>query len=406
MMKQLLAKNAHRRDNSHPHFVAWTLVLCNVMLIMGSDIHLPALPNLVADLNTTEFLGQMVFMMFFVGASFSRLIWGPVSDKIGRRKVLFILLGVQIPSQFMCMIADNIYSLLFWRAFQSLGAGVVSVVGTAIIADLFKEKERAKYYALLELSFPIGFIIAPVLGAYLLEMTGTWRTGFQVYFVALILILLICYFVVPETNKSKNTEAFRLNAYFKVIGDLRFFVFTSVVSLIVASYVLYVVNAPFIFITDYHVSPTLYAIYQLLPMVFNFLGLLLYRYVLVSRSIYEASALGMKSLIIVLPIYFIIAIDLFPIEPWVIVLAVCIQSLIVPLVIPGLTSMAMDLFPNSKGLASSCIAGFRSFYQVMITILFSYFVASTANYVFMMKFLIVGSAIASFLWFKSASQRD
>lgn len=382
----------------HPHLIAWSLVVCNIMLIMGSDIHLPALPFLVADLGGTEFQGQLVFLIFFVGASFSRLIWGPISDKFGRRRVMFILLGLQIPTQIMCIFAQDIMSLIFWRALQSLGAGIISVVGTAIIADIFREKNRAKYYALLELSFPIGFMIAPVLGAWLLEYTGSWRAGFIFFLGLLFLVLIICYFVIPETNKVKSNDVISLGSYITVMTNLDFFVYTSVVSLIIASYILYVVNAPFIFISDYSISPTVYSIYQLLPMLFNLLGLLIYRYILNSNSIYNASKIGMKALTAVLPFYLFFAVSPVTLEPWMIVAAVCLQSLIVPLIIPGLTSMAMDLYPNSRGLASSCIAGFRSFYQVAVSVSFGYFMSTTTSYIFMMKFLIVFSAIVSFFW--------
>jgi DHA1 family bicyclomycin/chloramphenicol resistance-like MFS transporter len=373
---------------------------------MGSDIHLPAMPTIVRDLHTSDFMAQLVFIIFFVGAAFSRMIWGPISDIYGRRKVLFILLSIQIPSQFMCIIATNVWSLLFWRAFQSLGAGVISVIGTAIIADIFEEKERAKYYGYLELSFPIGFIIAPVLGAYLVDTFHTWRAGFIAVFIFLIITLIACYFIIPETrSKTEKSEPLRIKSYLKVICHREFFTFASVISAVIGVFILYVVNAPFIYMVNMGISTDEFAFFQLLPMIFNILGLFVYKSLLSKFSVKQITRLGLKLLTLVLPMYFGIAFGFFSESVYNYVLAVCIQSLIVPLFIPGLTSRCMDIFPDSKGLASSCLGGFRSFYQVTITIIISYYISASAQALFFVKGVVITFAIIGFFYVDRNARR-
>jgi multidrug resistance protein len=386
------------RDKASSHLIAVTLVICNVLISTGSDIHLPALPMLVKDLGTTDFLGKLVFIIFFIGASVSRFIWGPISDYIGRRKVMFLLLGIQIPSQYMCIVANNIETLLFWRAFQSLGAGVISVVGTAIIADVFKDKNRVSYFALLELSFPIAFIIAPILGAILLDIFDTWRAGFALVFIFLIIVFLLVYFIVPETRSVQIQEPFEMRHYWKVISDLRFFTYSTVSSLIIASYVLYVVNAPFIYIVGLKLGNEKYAVVQFLPMVFNLFGLYLYKLLLNKLSVTQVADIGLKALIVVIPLYLGIASGYLPMHAEVLVSAVCVQSLLVPFILPGLTSRSIDLFPKRKGLVSSCLGGFRAIYQVSITTLFSYFIGSNTAQLFLIQAIIVSAAISGYYY--------
>src|SRR4051812_9420127 len=69
--------------NSNPQFVVFLIVFINMFIIMGTDIHLPALPAMQKDLGATEFQSQLVLIVFFIGAIFSRLFWGPMSDRYG-----------------------------------------------------------------------------------------------------------------------------------------------------------------------------------------------------------------------------------------------------------------------------------------------------------------------------------
>lgn len=356
--------------------VAWTLVISNMLFAMSIDMHLPALPNMVQDLKTTENLVQMVFIAFFLGAVFARLLWGPVSDIYGRRKVLLWILPLQIIAVYECIIVENIYQLLFWRFVQALGSGVVSVVGTAIIADLFTGKERVKYYGLLEISMPFGFIVAPLLGAELVLAYGTWRASFVMMLIFLICIWIAYYLFIPETVQKHTSLTTNTNwrVYNKFLSN-KFFVQQSLVSsLILANYVLYVLNAPFIFISDFGLSEKTYALYYLIPVFCNLIGFALYYLISKNKDLQDIASLSIKLLILSIPAALLLAFGVLPATPLTISLLIGLQSMLSPLIIPVLTDNAMSIYNRNKGVASASLASIRNISHLLVCFCFSYMV--------------------------------
>lgn len=384
-----------KKLKSHPYISAWIVLFVNLVLAIAGDIHLPALPMMVKDLNTTEFYVQLMIAIFIVGATVGRLTMGALSDQFGRKNILLFSLSLQIVAIFGCAIAKDIQTLLIWRTVQSMGAGVGSVVGTAIIADLFHDKERARFYGLLEMTFPIGFIIGPILGAYILEVTNTWRAAFFLMVVVYSICVLLILFLMNETHheKIKETLGSMLKMYHSVLKNWEFMRYTSILSLIIASYLIFVISAPFIYMQQFGLTAIEFGYIQLVPMTFNFLSFMLYRSYIKHKTVQESLKLGMSALFAVIPLYLIIGFQLVKVNQFWIVCAISTQSLIVPFIIPGLTTLSLDIYPNRKGLAAAVVASMRTLLAGFGMIAVSYIFGSGFQAIFIIKAIIISFVI-------------
>lgn len=366
-----------------PEHIAFTVIVTNLLILIGTDIHLPALPDLQDDLKTTEFKAQLVLVVFFMGAIISRLIWGPFSDMYGRRKAMLITIGLQIISQFGAVSAHNIDWLIFWRALQSLGAGVISVVGTAVISDLFRGDRRVRYLSLQEMGMPIAYVIAPILGAFIFAKCGTWRAIFMVTLIAQIIAWICFYILLPETMKIKTHTEFgkTFRNYAIILRDVDFFLLNMISSIAMGSYMMFVVLSPFIYMTDFGVSVADFAFFQFTPMILNILASFLYRRLAdVMGSAYSIK-LGLKMLYVLPPIYLCLGLHIITPTPYTVLTAICIQTFIVPFFLPGLLSKSIDLYPDNKGMAVSASASLRGL-CMSVTMLFGmYCVGSDVHHV-------------------------
>lgn len=373
--------------------IAFIIILNSILISLGTDIHLPSLPLMKRELNASEFQCQLVLMIFMVGAVISRLVWGPVSDLYGRKKVLLFTLVLQIIAQTGLALSTDINSLIFWRAFQSLGAGIITVIGTVIIADSFKGNNRAKYLGLLDMAFPIAFVIAPIIGARLLDFTDSWRAAFIFFWFILIICFLMSYFLIPETNLNLASETRMINSlsmYLRVIKNKQFINYSLITGLTISLYMMFAISSPFIYIEDMAVSIDEYSLLMCIPLIVNILSSLTYKFVVISYGIEKCIKFGMIALVSLIPVFFAIAFKFVPITPLVVLLAMCLQMAIVPFFISGFSAKTIDLYPNIRGLCSSASASVRSLCASIMMIFTTYFIGSEVSHTFMaMGFIIM-----------------
>lgn len=388
-----------------PERVALLLITTNIFLLLNSDIHLPALPFLQKDLETTEFKAQMVLIIFMVGAVFSRLVWGPVSDKFGRRKILLATIGFQAVTQLGLSLAPTIDWLLFWRVVQSLGAGVITVLGTAVIADLFRGDRRARFLGLNEMTFPIAFVIAPVIGAYLFDITQTWRAAFVFIFFIQVACWTTFYLFLPETHKPDHNvhlkDSFKL--YLRVIKDRQFMLYNLISGIMIGSGMMFFTISPFIYMVNLGVSINDYAFFQFTPMLISIFAALIYRYIVEHFGADVLSKLGINLLYILIPIYLIMGFNLVDITPYTVLCTICMQSAIVPFFVPGIISKTTELYPHLRGMASSASASVRSFCAAGAMFFGSYYIGSDVAALFktMCGFILL---VLFFYWIVTAKK--
>src|SRR4028118_862938 len=129
------------------------------------DMYLPALPTIAADLGASTAATQMTLMAFFIAFGICQLVYGPVSDMIGRKPPLYFGLIVFILGSIGCALSPSVGWLIFFRVVQGIGASAVMVIPRAVIRDLHTGVEATRLMSLVMLVFSVSPILAPLTGS-------------------------------------------------------------------------------------------------------------------------------------------------------------------------------------------------------------------------------------------------
>ncbi|MDD3646487.1 MAG: MFS transporter [Candidatus Gracilibacteria bacterium] len=179
-----------------------TIILITVFLdIVGLGIVLPVLPFIVEGFGFSEFYVGVTFAIFSLGMFIGGLIFGRLSDKIGRNKALEMTIFLNVIGYILFAFSHNLYLFLFARFVGGLGASGMAV-GQSYIADISDNSNRTSNMGLIGAMFGIGFLIGPVIGGFLSSKFGWNILGILSGFVAFLNLLLVIFFL-PKITKSE-----------------------------------------------------------------------------------------------------------------------------------------------------------------------------------------------------------
>lgn len=162
-----------------PGTTAFVLFLAALTTLgpLSTDMYLPSLPAIQADLGTDASAVQATLSIFLIGTALSQLIYGPLSDRIGRRKALLIGLSFYVVSSLGCMLAQSIGQLTFARFVQALGGGCAMVLARAIVRDIYSGESAAQMLARMSAIMGLVPAVAPILGGVVQRGFG-WESNF------------------------------------------------------------------------------------------------------------------------------------------------------------------------------------------------------------------------------------
>lgn len=153
------------------------LALISAFPPLSTDLYLPALPQMMTVLGTTQSKVNMTLSLFFVFFACGLLFWGPLSEKYGRKPILLTGLLLYVAASILCAISQTVGQLITFRIIQAFGGSAATAVATAIIKDIYYGREREKVLSIVMTMVIIAPVIAPVLGAFLLKI-ASWRAVF------------------------------------------------------------------------------------------------------------------------------------------------------------------------------------------------------------------------------------
>ncbi|WP_158813520.1 multidrug effflux MFS transporter [Methylocapsa sp. S129] len=227
------------------------------------DMYLPALPTIATNLNASTASTQMTLMAFFAAFGICQIVYGPVSDMVGRKPPLYFGLAVFLLGSIGCAAAPNIGWLIAFRALQGIGASAVMVIPRAIIRDLHTGVEATRLMALVMLVFSVSPILAPLFGSALIVPFG-WRAVFiAVTCVSALTIFLVATFL-PETRPPEERVRVSFVGVLESFGQLlrhgRFIGLTLIGGLGMASFFSFLASSSFIYIDHFGLTPTQYSL--------------------------------------------------------------------------------------------------------------------------------------------------
>lgn len=128
---------------------------------LSTDIYLPAMPQMEKDLQGNV---ELTITGFLAGFAVAQLIWGPISDRIGRKKPLFMGLIIFVIGSIGCAYSQTIEQIVFWRVIQAIGACTAPMLARAMIRDLYARTQAAQMLSTLTIVMAIAPIAGPLLG--------------------------------------------------------------------------------------------------------------------------------------------------------------------------------------------------------------------------------------------------
>lgn len=265
------------------------LIILAAMPPLTMDLYLPALPHMAETFETSRGMVNMTLGAYMVAFASGMLFWGPLSERSGRRPILFTTLAIYIAGSLLCTLATSIHSLIAFRVLQGFAGGGVTVIGTTIVKDLFDGREREKVMATIMSLVLIAPMVAPVLGAFLLKI-ASWKA----MFIALALFGCFASVLVAlyrETLEERSTGSL-LNAWGRlavVLANPRFTYLLLVFSLAPMCLLSFIGIAAFVYVDDFGLSEQAFSFIFAANAGFAMLGPTLYlqlsRIIPVSRLI-------------------------------------------------------------------------------------------------------------------------
>lgn len=222
---------------------------------LSIDMYLPAFPAVEQDLHTTSAMVSATLASFFAGLCLGQVIYGPMSDSIGRKRPLLLGITIYIVSSLGCLFASDIGVLLVLRFFQALGACSGMVVGRAMIRDLFDPTETARVFSLVILTMGVAPILAPIMGQFIADVAG-WRGIFAFMVAFSILVWLTTLRLLPADTVSgrKPSPSPLWRRFASVLQDRGFVAFALSGTLIQGGLYAYITGSPSLFMGDLHLS--------------------------------------------------------------------------------------------------------------------------------------------------------
>jgi DHA1 family bicyclomycin/chloramphenicol resistance-like MFS transporter len=252
-----------------------------LILILGSltalgpfsiDMYLPGFPAIAADLKTSTASVALSLSSYFIGITAGQLLYGPLLDKFGRKRPLFIGLLVYILASAGCALAVSIDALIGLRFIQALGSCAATVASVAMVRDLFPVKDNAKVFALLMLVLGVSPMIAPTLGGYVTVAFG-WHTIFLILLGLGVFNLIISWLWLPDSYQPDAHLSLKpkpiINGFWEVFKNPQFYTYALTGALAFSGLFAYISGSPLIFMEIFQVNEETYGwIFALLSIGF------------------------------------------------------------------------------------------------------------------------------------------
>ncbi|MCO6498404.1 MAG: multidrug effflux MFS transporter [Chitinophagaceae bacterium] len=240
-----------------------TLGLLSAIGPFSIDMYLPAFPEIAEKLNTTVGRVGLSLSSFFIGISVGQLIYGPLLDRFGRKKPLYVGLAIYILSSFFCVFVRDVDTLIVVRFIQALGSCGGMVAARALVRDLFPVNENAKIFSMLMLVIAVSPIIAPTFGGYITSILG-WHFIFIVLTIIALLTLLASVYWLPRGSRPDERKSLRpgpiLKAYREVAMIPKFYTYALSGAFASSALYCYLAGSPFVFMKLYRVTEQQYGL--------------------------------------------------------------------------------------------------------------------------------------------------
>ncbi|HTH97455.1 MAG TPA: multidrug effflux MFS transporter [Stellaceae bacterium] len=235
---------------------------------MSIDMYLPGLPVIATDLRADYGGAELTLSTFFLGFACSQVIYGPLADRLGRRRPLLAGIAIYILGSIGCALAHDITMLIACRFFQAAGCSAGPMLARTIVRDLYTGARVARVLSIMMTVMGCAPMLAPIIGGQIL-VHADWRAIFWLGagFAAVMFLIILVW--LPETLPPErrlaghgfgNGIGAMAGSYAIMLRHPLFLSYALGGSLVFGGVLAYLAGSPQVFITLHHVTPQTYAL--------------------------------------------------------------------------------------------------------------------------------------------------
>jgi len=341
---------------SRPASAAFTVLLGVLFALtaLGTDAWLPALPVAAAALDAPVAGMQLTVTTFFLGLAGGQLVWGPLSDRYGRKPVLLAGLGLALAASAACAASGSTAALVMARLVQGFGMSAGPVMARTIVRDLHAQEQAARLFARMGIVFGVIPIAAPLAGGLMVTLGG-WRAVFGLLGALVALLLATVALRVAESApaaRASSRPADIARTFRAIAAEPRFLAPYGAMLCAMIGVFAFVSNSAFTLVDGLGVAPGAFALLFATVMLGQIAGALLS-----SRLVMR---LGMARLLRAGALLVLVAGTAAALAAWSgarhpasVVLPFTLFLFGAALIIPNATALALQPFPRTAGTAAS-----------------------------------------------------
>lgn len=336
------------------------LILSLISCCIEVEVSIPGFPSMAKYFSVSESAIQLTIAFNLLGFCLASIIYGPLSESFGRRKVMLAGNFIMLIGASACVFAPTIYSLYAARFIQGIGAATSAVVIFVMVSDIYSGEESIKILGLFNAVFTAFMAIAPIIGGFI-NQAVSWRGNYALIAITTCIAWLTLLLFLPETNKNHKPFQIKLMIadYCKLLSSKNFLSASIVPSLLYAGYIVFVACSSFLYINTFQ-----------MPMIEYAMSLAIIIGIFAITSVYASKitkTLGnemsiVSSLIVVVTgivIMFITSHTLTN-KSFLITFSMCLYCFGFAILYPIIFSQSLEIFPEIKGTASSAIMSMRT----------------------------------------------
>ena len=239
--------------------VAFMSILAALMAFtsLSTDIYLPAMPTMARELQGNA---ELTITGFLIGFTIAQLLWGPISDKVGRRIPLFIGMIIFVIGSAGCAMSSSIEQIVFWRIFQAFGACTGPMLARAMVRDLFSRTRSAQALSTLTIIMAIAPIVGPSLGGVMIKFSSWHSIFWLLTVIGTLMFVSLCW--LPETlpieRRAKTSIFTSFSNYYHLLKSKEYMRYTLCVTLFYVSAYAFIAGSPFVYIDYFHIDSQYY----------------------------------------------------------------------------------------------------------------------------------------------------
>jgi len=243
------------------------LVICllgalAVITPLSIDMYLPSFPEMARDLGTVTAMIALSVSAYFIGLAAGQIIYGPILDRFGRKRPLYVGLAIFILTSVACAFAPSVPALLALRFIQGFGGCVASVACMAMVRDFFEARDAARIFSLLFLFVGVSPLLAPTVGGFLVLFMSWHAIFFVLGGIALAIVALMFAFL-PEGHQPDSTISLQpgpvVREFLAIARHPQFFTYTLAGTFSFTGLFAFVAGSPIVFMEGFKLSAQAYS---------------------------------------------------------------------------------------------------------------------------------------------------